>query len=245
MPDTDKYMASLEEDLEKVTAIAKRITQTLSTTQAVTDYHTAIDDLIGWQTQRHLSKNWDRIRDFAVVNTIKLTGYPCVGYSNEKQNMKNLLSVKQYRKAGYKIRVIHYRMWRSTEQPLDYSSAHTLYKSPLVPLSCGGITKIIMSPPNHSKTFIIGQARCRNDEHYNKKLGIHIALSRAIKEYERLKEEDPAALDTNIYDREQKTASDESKRKHDEPSVDVVYLTRNQEERSSTKQQPQSPEKEN
>lgn len=84
-----------------------------------------------------------------------------------------MTTVRQLRKDGYKVRVLHHRskkMVQSTNNPYGHKVEiiHNL----------GGSTEVIIDGPNgdHYK----GVAVCSNKDNYNKKLGVKIALGRAL-----------------------------------------------------------------
>lgn len=70
------------------------------------------------------------------------------------------MTIKELRKAGYKVRVLHHRV----------PSAWGLYSAR------GGTTEIIIDSP--SGQHFEGQAKCSEKDNYNKKLGVRIALGR-------------------------------------------------------------------
>ena len=82
------------------------------------------------------------------------------------------MTVHQYRKNGWKVRVLHFRNFQfGSDQPLPR----------------GGRTNIELTTPD-KKSTVIGVALCCDDDNYNKKIGVRIALGRAKKLLEQLKE---------------------------------------------------------
>jgi hypothetical protein len=71
-------------------------------------------------------------------------------------------TVESLRKKGYKVRVHHCR--KHGGQPN--------------PTACGGKTVVEITTPDG--TTLVGKARCNRKENYNKKLGVRIALGRAM-----------------------------------------------------------------
>lgn len=72
------------------------------------------------------------------------------------------MTVSELRASGYKVRVLHHRKWNPSG------------------ISCkGGTTVIQVRTPDGEE--LEGIAVCSNKENYNKKLGVSIALGRALK----------------------------------------------------------------
>ncbi len=71
-------------------------------------------------------------------------------------------TVESLRKKGYKVRVHHYRKHGEQSSPT----------------SCGGKTVVEITTPDG--ITLVGKARCNRKENYNKKLGVRIALGRAM-----------------------------------------------------------------
>lgn len=69
------------------------------------------------------------------------------------------MTVRELRSKGYKVRVLHFR-------PKDISNL-------------GGYTVVQIRTPDGQE--IEGKAICSNKENYNKKLGVKIAVGRALK----------------------------------------------------------------
>lgn len=71
-------------------------------------------------------------------------------------------TVKQLRQSGYKVRVFHIRK-----------------KNAGSPVPRGGLTHIEITLPNGEN--VVGEAKCAEIDNYNKKIGVQIALGRALK----------------------------------------------------------------
>ena len=85
------------------------------------------------------------------------------------------MTVQQLRNNGYKVRVLHcrlyngYHAWQNGSKPTHYG--------PIDPDSKGGSTQVIIDSPD-GKHFR-GLAMCSKKENYNKKMGVKIALGRS------------------------------------------------------------------
>ena len=82
-----------------------------------------------------------------------------------------MLTVHDLRKKGYKVRVLHTRRY---EQPNQFGRA--------ILLSKGGLTEVCITQPGHDVISAAGVARCSQNENFNRKLGVRIALGRALKQ---------------------------------------------------------------
>jgi hypothetical protein len=71
-------------------------------------------------------------------------------------------TVKQLRQSGYKVRVLHTRKYKEMEQLL----------------AKGGTTTIEITTPDGKN--VIGVANCADTDSYNKRLGVRIAVGRAL-----------------------------------------------------------------
>jgi hypothetical protein len=88
------------------------------------------------------------------------------------------MTIQQLRNSGYKVRVLHNRLyngyykWQVGSKPNQ--SVHGY--APIDPDTKGGSTQIVIDSPhgNHYE----GLAICSKKENYNKKLGVRIALGR-------------------------------------------------------------------
>lgn len=97
--------------------------------------------------------------------------------------MKNL-SVESLRQQGYKVRVTHMRYFgrNSFLKPVlwsMYEAKEELYNYTDLILSNGGLTKVEITIPESNKT-LVGISKCSIKDSYNKKLGVKIALGRAL-----------------------------------------------------------------
>lgn len=77
-------------------------------------------------------------------------------------------TVKQLRQSGYKVRVIHRRNFISSNK-LDGGKVLS---------ALGGETVIEITTPDNIN--LVGYAQCSNEDNYSKKLGVKIALGRAL-----------------------------------------------------------------
>jgi hypothetical protein len=82
------------------------------------------------------------------------------------------MTVKELRSIGFKVRVLHFRKPSTKfringEKFEDYST----------PSPKGGATKVVIDSPDGQ--HFEGKAKCSDDDNYDKKLGIRIALGRA------------------------------------------------------------------
>lgn len=83
----------------------------------------------------------------------------------------NNLTVKSLRQQGYKVRVLHHRDYAYVHPPEKFDRVKRLMQK-------GGKTEVqILSPDGKSSE---GIALCSPKDNYNKKLGVKIALNRAI-----------------------------------------------------------------
>lgn len=88
----------------------------------------------------------------------------------------SILSIKNLRQRGWKVRVLHQRNYFLRDR-FNGSSSEVSAK--------GGITEIQLTSPD--KTFnVSGKAVCSEQENYSRKVGNSIALGRAWKKYESL-----------------------------------------------------------
>ena len=76
--------------------------------------------------------------------------------------------IEQLRKDGYKVRVIHNRK-------IDFSD----FPKTTIKFPQGGVTRVEVRTPDGKE--LVGEAVCHPEENYNKKLGVKIALGRALK----------------------------------------------------------------
>ncbi len=78
-------------------------------------------------------------------------------------------TVKQLRQSGYKVRVLHTRNYKLVEH-LDNITKQVTAK--------GGTTTIEITTPDGKN--LTGVAHCSNQDSYNKRLGVRIAIGRAL-----------------------------------------------------------------
>lgn len=84
------------------------------------------------------------------------------------------MTIQELRNAGYKVRVLHnrlyngYHKWQVGSKPQHYG--------PIDPDAKGGSTQVVIDSP--SGEHFQGLAICSKKENYNKKLGVRIALGR-------------------------------------------------------------------
>lgn len=83
-------------------------------------------------------------------------------------------SVAELRRAGWRVGVSHARRLKATR--LGGAWVVTGLEER------GGTTTVTVTAPDDEHTYT-GVAHCRSDEHYNKKLGVKVALGRALKQY--------------------------------------------------------------
>ena len=86
------------------------------------------------------------------------------------------MTVQQFRNAGYKVRVLHCRLYKGIE--FSYSDLLSVYRTSIKPKpdAKGGSTQVIIDSPD-GKHFL-GEAICSKKDNYNKKMGVRIALGR-------------------------------------------------------------------
>jgi hypothetical protein len=85
------------------------------------------------------------------------------------------MTVQQLRNNGYKVRVLHNRLYNGYHAWQNGSRIHT--DGITEPDSKGGSTQVIIDSPD-GKHFR-GLAMCSKKENYNKKMGVRIALGRS------------------------------------------------------------------
>jgi hypothetical protein len=78
-------------------------------------------------------------------------------------------TVKQLRQSGYKVRVLHTRTYKLVKH-LDQISKQLLAK--------GGTTTVEITTPDGKN--LTGVAHCSNEDSYSKRLGVRIAVGRAL-----------------------------------------------------------------
>jgi len=90
---------------------------------------------------------------------------------------ENKMNVEQLRKSGYKVRVIHSRRGK-TMQRMDGGVVQTLSER-------GGHTVVQVRTPDGEE--LEGVAVCSTKDNFNRRLGVKIALGRALTVSESLK----------------------------------------------------------
>jgi len=87
------------------------------------------------------------------------------------------MTVQQLRNSGYKVRVLHNRLYNGYYKwQVGSKTAEGYGYGPIDPDTKGGSTQIIIDSP--SGDHYDGLAICSKKENYNKKLGVRIALGR-------------------------------------------------------------------
>lgn len=88
------------------------------------------------------------------------------------------MTVQELRNRGYKVRVLHnrlyhgYHKWQVGSRPTSgYAGSH------IDPDPKGGSTEVVIDSPNGE--HFQGLAICSKKENYNKKMGVRIALGRS------------------------------------------------------------------
>lgn len=84
------------------------------------------------------------------------------------------MTVQELRNKGYKVRVLHNRLYNGYHKWQVGSKPQTC--GPIDPDAKGGSTQIIIDSPTGE--HYQGLAICSKKENYNKKLGVKIALGR-------------------------------------------------------------------
>jgi hypothetical protein len=83
------------------------------------------------------------------------------------------MTVENLRKSGWKVRVLHYRSDESCEGKIKSSHSKECKVNPK-----GGKTVVILDSPTGD--HFEGLAVCSSDDLYNKKIGVKIAIGRAL-----------------------------------------------------------------
>jgi hypothetical protein len=85
------------------------------------------------------------------------------------------MTIEQLRHSGYKVKVLHNRLyngvyiWQNRVKQID---------GPIDPDAKGGSTMVIIDSPDGQ--HFEGVAICSKKENYNKRMGVKIALGRAL-----------------------------------------------------------------
>ena len=87
------------------------------------------------------------------------------------------MTVQQLRNTGYKVRVLHNRLYNGYQKWQVGSRDRAAFSGmPIEPDSKGGSTEVVIDSPDGRHFH--GVAICSKKENYNKKLGVKIALGR-------------------------------------------------------------------
>lgn len=87
------------------------------------------------------------------------------------------MTIQELRKDGYKVRVLHNRLYNGYYKwQVGSKSTSDHGYGPIDPDTKGGSTQIVVDSP--SGEHYEGLAICSKKENYNKKLGVRIALGR-------------------------------------------------------------------
>ena len=100
--------------------------------------------------------------------------------------MKEIPTVYELRKKGWKVRVGHHRKYfkydsftgRKKELLLLRKDKQENYPDYYLS-AMGGVTTILITTPEHDRDFS-GVSECSNEEHYRKGVGLKKALARAL-----------------------------------------------------------------
>ena len=87
------------------------------------------------------------------------------------------MTVQQLRNAGYKVRVLHNRLYNGYHKWQVGAREHIQKYAPIDPDSKGGSTQVVIDSPDGQ--HYQGLAICSKKENYNKKMGVRIALGRS------------------------------------------------------------------
>lgn len=87
------------------------------------------------------------------------------------------MTVQELRNNGYKVRVLHNRLYNGYHKWQVGARDHTRYTGPIDADAKGGSTQVIIDSPNGE--HFQGLAICSKKENYNKKMGVRIALGRS------------------------------------------------------------------
>jgi len=83
------------------------------------------------------------------------------------------MTIQQLRNDGYKVRVLHNRLYNGKFKWQRHSNN---FDGPIEPDTKGGSTTLIIDSP--SGDHYEGHSMCSTKDNYNKKLGVRIALGR-------------------------------------------------------------------
>ena len=94
------------------------------------------------------------------------------------------MTVQELRKQGFKVRVLHNRLYNGYHKWQVGDREHAKNYGPLDPDPKGGSTEIVIDSPTGEHYH--GTAICSRKENYNKKMGVRIALGRSGVNHERI-----------------------------------------------------------
>lgn len=87
---------------------------------------------------------------------------------------KGAKMLEKLREEGYTVEVSHERLWPTQDTSLG---------PPETPKPNGGTTVVLIFGDKEKTTLLAsGEARCRSDERFDRKMGLAIAVGRAAKE---------------------------------------------------------------
>jgi hypothetical protein len=87
------------------------------------------------------------------------------------------MTVQQLRNMGYKVRVLHCRLYNGYHTWQVGGHQYIQKNAPVDPDSKGGSTQVIIDSPDGQ--HFRGLAMCSKKDNYNKKMGVKIALGRS------------------------------------------------------------------
>ena len=87
------------------------------------------------------------------------------------------MTIQQLRNNGYKVRVLHNRLYNGYHAWQNGSRTYSFIDGINGPDSKGGSTQVVIDSPTGE--HFTGLAMCSKKENYNKKMGVRIALGRS------------------------------------------------------------------
>ena len=87
------------------------------------------------------------------------------------------MTIQQLRNNGYKVRVLHNRLYNGYHKWQVGGHEYIQRNAPVDPDSKGGSTQVVIDSP--SGEHFQGLAMCSKKENYNRKMGVRIALGRS------------------------------------------------------------------
>lgn len=88
------------------------------------------------------------------------------------------MTIEDLRYSGYKVKVLHHRLYNGRHRWQVRSQSSNNLTGPIDPDPKGGSTHIIIDSPDGQ--HFEGIAICSREDNYNKRLGVRIALGRAL-----------------------------------------------------------------